>query len=149
MDCGKHKLVADVSILAHNQVLLVRYVDVSAYDGQRGWFLPDDHLQYQEHPDAAAARIAEEQAGVDARPTLQGMESFGDGAWHLIFHYVVRLDEAPTVRSGSNVAEVRWFSLDALPPRDEVAHDGWALDVLETIVGGKRLEMEPDAPGSG
>ena len=38
------KVVADVAVRARDSVLLVRYEDVSKYDGERGWFLPDDYL---------------------------------------------------------------------------------------------------------
>src|SRR2546422_11259633 len=88
MDCTVHKLVADVAVLADRQVLLVRYQDTRNYDGQRGWFLPDDYLMFVEHPDEAAARILREQVGVAApRITLDHIESFGGGptARHLIF----------------------------------------------------------------
>lgn len=44
MDREVHKLIADVAVLAGERVLLVKYRDVSAYDGQGGWFLPDDAL---------------------------------------------------------------------------------------------------------
>src|SRR5439155_603670 len=56
MDCTVHKLVADVAVLADRQVLLVRYQDTRNYDGQRGWFLPDDYLMFVEHPDGAAVQ---------------------------------------------------------------------------------------------
>jgi hypothetical protein len=32
------------------------------------------------------------------------------------------------------MADARWFPLDALPERDDIAHHGWALDVLESIL---------------
>ena len=136
--CSIHKLVADVMVLAQGRVLMVRYRDVSKYDGQRGWFLPDDNLAMGEHPGEAAKRILREQAGTqfDA-PQLSFIESFGgeDGeAWHLIFHYKVQLPQASEVSSSGNVAEARWFSLEGLPPRDEVAHHGWALDVIAKVV---------------
>lgn len=62
-DCGVHRLVADVCVLAGERVLLVRYKDVRRYDNQRGWFLPDDYLAHLEHPEDAAMRILQEQAG--------------------------------------------------------------------------------------
>ena len=46
VDCKVHRLVADVALFARNRVLLVKYKDVSLYDGQRGWFLPDDFLRF-------------------------------------------------------------------------------------------------------
>jgi len=71
MDCTVHKLVADVAVLADRQVLLVRYQDTRNYDGQRGWFLPDDYLMFVEHPDEAAhpARTGRDDRAPDhARP---------------------------------------------------------------------------------
>lgn len=79
--CGVHKLVADVALLAEGHVLMVRYRDTSRYDGQPGWFLPDDYLIYLEHPDDAAKRIAQDQAGFALdQVLLDHIESFGNGA---------------------------------------------------------------------
>src|SRR5205085_221376 len=57
------KLVADVAVVAEGEVLLVRYANTAKYDGQTGWFLPDDFLAHLEHPDDAARRIVREQTG--------------------------------------------------------------------------------------
>ena len=136
MECGVHKLVADVAILAHGQVLLVKYRDTANYDHQRGWFLPDDYLAHAEDPAHAAARIANEQAGVSlAEADLAEVESFGGdkAAWHLVFHYRADLDQVPELRPGANVAEAAWFPLDALPDARSVAHGGWALEVLDRL----------------
>jgi len=40
------------------------------------------------------------------------------------------------LKVGKNVAEAKWFPLDALPDRKEVSHGGWAVDVLQEIFGG-------------
>ena len=135
-DCRVHKLVADVVLRSGDRVLMVRYRDTRKYDGQRGWFLPDDYLGHLEHPAEAARRIVREQVGVEA-PELQlaVIESFGDGAWHLVFHYEGELDDPAPVSTSGNVAAAEWFALDALPDASEVAHDGWALDVLRRLRG--------------
>jgi ADP-ribose pyrophosphatase YjhB (NUDIX family) len=135
-DCRVHKLVADVVLRSGDRVLMVRYRDTRKYDGQRGWFLPDDYLAHLEHPAAAARRIVREQVGVEA-PELQlaVIESFGDGAWHLVFHYEGELDDPAPISTSGNVAAAEWFALDALPDASEVAHDGWALDVLRRLRG--------------
>jgi len=131
MRCG-HKLVADVALVAEDQVLLVKYRDTRKYDGQTGWFLPDDYLRRLEHPGEAAKRIVKEQTGLGASNLgLSFIESFeGNGAWHLIFHYRGDLNQATPVAPLVNVAEVQWFPLNQLPPREELAHEGWAADVL-------------------
>jgi ADP-ribose pyrophosphatase YjhB (NUDIX family) len=91
--------LADVAVLAQGQVLLVRYRDARKYDGQSGWFLPDDYLEHAEHPDAAATRILEEQVGMsDQEVVLNHIESFdGDGSpWHLVFHYHTGSSTSPS-----------------------------------------------------
>ena len=133
-ECAIHKLVADVAIFSHHRVLLAKYRDVARYDGQRGWFLPDDFLVHAEHPEEAAKRIAKEQAGLSIRTVrLAQVESFSNGAWHLIFHYRADFQNAPNTRPGPNLAALQWFDRSKLPPRMECAHDGWAIDVLESM----------------
>jgi len=133
MECDVHKLVADVAILADDHVLLVKYRDVSRYDGQRGWFLPDAYLDHGEHPTDAARRIAAEQGGIRLPSAeLAEIESFGGKktAWHLVFHHRADLERPAPITPGDNVAAAEWFALDALPEEREVAHHGWALEVL-------------------
>jgi ADP-ribose pyrophosphatase YjhB (NUDIX family) len=129
------KLVADVAVVIADEVLLVRYRDVSKYDGEAGWFLPDDFLLRLEHPDDAARRILREQTGVEpAELRLGEIESFDGGAWHLVFHYVAGLAEPVEVRPGDNVAAAEWFPIESLPDGAELAHHGWARDVLGRIL---------------
>ena len=137
--CAVHRLVADVAARSEGKVLFVKYKDVSKYDGQRGWFLPDDFLNWEEHPREAARRILREQAGIATKvETLSHIESFAGGAggaWHLIFHYTTELPGASKPIAGSNVADAKWFPLSKLPPRKDVSHGGWALDVLKEALG--------------
>jgi ADP-ribose pyrophosphatase YjhB (NUDIX family) len=128
------KLVADVALAAADRVVLVRYEDTSKYDDESGWFLPDDYLAHGEHPDDAGRRIVREQLSLDADVRLAEIESFADGAWHLIFHYVGALGEARPLARGDNVAAAEWFPLDALPRAEDVAHHGWALEVLGRVL---------------
>ncbi len=111
----------------------MKYRDTRKFDGQAGWFLPDDYLRRLEHPEDAATRILKEQAGLSAPRLWLGLiESFeGNGAWHLIFHYEGRVKQTTVVTPGSNTAEAKWFRLTEFPDRSELAHDGWALHVLE------------------
>jgi ADP-ribose pyrophosphatase YjhB (NUDIX family) len=136
--CRVHKLIADVTVSSGSQVLLVRYLDVSRYDGQRGWFLPDDWLDVAEHPDDAARRILRDQAGLELPVSLDHVESFGNGAWHLIFHYRAEIADPGAVRRGQNVSDARWFALDAFPESSEMAHDGWGREVAERVLATAR-----------
>jgi ADP-ribose pyrophosphatase YjhB (NUDIX family) len=131
------KLVVDVTLLAGDEVLLVKYEDPSKYDGERGWFLPDDYLVHGEHPAVAAARTIRDQAGIEPPPELLlfDIESFANGAWHLIFHYYGQLPARVDPRPGSNVAAAEWFTRDAPPPREDIAHHGWALETIAKIPG--------------
>lgn len=134
MECRVHRLVADVTAVVDGRVLLVRYRDTTRYDGQPGWFLPDDLLAHLEHPTDAARRILAEQVGLtSADPVLRRIESFGDGAWHMVFHHVARVDHPVPLEPGENTLAAEWFPLDSLPPASEVAHHGWALEVLQTL----------------
>jgi ADP-ribose pyrophosphatase YjhB (NUDIX family) len=137
LDCTVHKLVADIALFAEGQVLLVKYHDTRDYDGQKGWFLPDDYLTHGEHPDEAVARIAREQVGISPQEVrLRFIESFEGGpekAWHLIFHYAGQVSGTGEIASGANIAEAEWFALEDLPARSEMAHGGWAQDVLQEI----------------
>ncbi len=137
-ECVVHRLVADVAALSGGKVLLVKYKDVSGYDGQKGWFLPDDFMKFEEHPMDAARRILRDQAGIATDDlALSHIESFAGGpskAWHLIFHFRASVKKASPAASGSNVADAKWFSLEKLPPRKDVSHGGWAIDVLEQML---------------
>ena len=130
------KLVADIALLFQNKVLLVKYTDTNKYDHQKGWFLPDDLINFNEHPEDAAKRIAIDQLGIPLEgQRLDYMESFtgGDKSWHLIFHYVSLLEIIPAVSLNENVAKAEWFDLDKLPDDKEIAHHGWARYILEEI----------------
>ena len=134
-DVGRIKLVADVALFVGDRVLLVKYRDTRKYDGQEGWFLPDDYLRRREHPEMGAQRILREQVGFEVPGLKLGMiESFeGSGAWHLIFHYVGRLGVAVDFAPGPNVAAAEWFPLGHLPDRSGMAHEGWAADVIDAV----------------
>lgn len=129
------RLVADVAVVAGDHVLFVRYQDTSKYDGEAGWFLPDDFLQRLEHPDDAARRILAEQVGLgEIEVRLAEIESFDGDAWHLVFHYVASIDDPVEVAPDGNVAEAKWCPLGDLPDSAEIAHHGWALDVLSRVL---------------
>ena len=134
--CRVHKLVADVAFITDGQVLLARYQDVTGYDGEEGWFLPDDYLRHSEHPEDAARRILQDQAGVvPSALRLSHIESFeGHGYWHLIFHYAATASASPESTPGQNVRALEWFPIDQLPPAEQVGHGGWALETLQQVL---------------
>jgi ADP-ribose pyrophosphatase YjhB (NUDIX family) len=132
--CDTHKLIVDTLVIAEGKVLLVKYKDTKPYEGQTGWFIPDDYMKEPDHPDTTASRVLYEQAGIKAEKIELGfIESFSHGAWHLIFHYKTEIAKAPKVKPGTNIAEARWFPIGKLPPRDECSHHGWAHDVIEKL----------------
>ena len=137
MECN-HSLICDVAIVADGAVLMVKYADLDKYDGESGWFLPDDVLQEIEHPTRAVRRIAKEQLGIDLRDVeLEHIESFrgNDGGWHMSFHHLAPLPAPPATAPADAVAKAEWFPLEGLPARGEVAHHGWALSVLAKMKG--------------
>jgi hypothetical protein len=56
--------------------------------------------------------------------------------WHLVFHYSAKLRGMPELPPGVNIAAAEWFPLDALPAAADVAHHGWALEVIPKVVDG-------------
>jgi len=150
------KLVADVLVLAEGQVLLVRYNDLRRYDGQPGWFLPNDIVAYGEHPSDAAKRILLEQVGLKTEDIpLIYIASFGvedGGRWNLVFHHKLDLDKVPKISVLFNVRTVQWFPLEALPEAEVVAHHGWAIDIVGEMMkkskaAGTRFDTEQTRQG--
>jgi ADP-ribose pyrophosphatase YjhB (NUDIX family) len=135
MEC-RHSLISDVAVVAEGRVLLVRYADVAKYDDEPGWFLPDDVLRDLEHPTRTAKRIAKDQLGLELNEVrLDHIQSFrgNDGGWHMSFHHLSELPSVPVLSPSPDLTEAEWFPLDQLPPRAEVAHNGWALTILRKM----------------
>jgi ADP-ribose pyrophosphatase YjhB (NUDIX family) len=129
------KLIVTVVVIADDHVLMVEPVD--RQDGETGWFLPDDLMNEFEHPEHAAHRILGDGLGLEAVDVeLSHMESFtgGDGTWHLAFHYVARFDDEPDLVLAGRFATLEWFAAESLPPREEVAHEGWALGIIRKVL---------------
>jgi ADP-ribose pyrophosphatase YjhB (NUDIX family) len=136
-ECSVHKLIADVAVIAEDQVLMVRYSDGNKYDHQNGWFLPDDLLKHVEHPEDAAKRLLADQVGIEAQNLfLSHVESFqgNDGTWHLAFHFVIQFEKLPDIDMSKDIDSFDWFYLDQLPARADVAHHGWALNTIREIL---------------
>jgi ADP-ribose pyrophosphatase YjhB (NUDIX family) len=132
------KLIADVTLLCNDKVLLVKYKDANKYDHQRGWFLPDDVIMHGENPNDAACRIINEQLGSKEITSLvlDHVESFtGNGSsWHLVFHFVCHLAKAMDTVVSEEIEEEKWFSIDELPDEKEMAHHGWAKTTIDKIM---------------
>jgi uncharacterized protein YndB with AHSA1/START domain/ADP-ribose pyrophosphatase YjhB (NUDIX family) len=139
------------------KTLLVKYTDTNKYDLQKGWFIPDDGIIHGEHPDDASLRILKEQLGVEGfEPALGFIESFtgGDKSWHLVFHYYIVINEHVKLTNEKlkgvsdhvikmkkvilnpveDIAEMKWFPVNSLPDRKEIAHGGWAMFTIEEIL---------------
>jgi len=135
MDCKDHSLIVHVAVLHHSSALLVKYQDPSIYDGQTGWFLPNDSLKHTEHPETGARRALKEQVGIDkASLKLAQIESFvGDnGSWHIVFDYIA-IPTSTHIMMGRDVSGAEWFRLDELPELKEFAHNGWGRGVLTKL----------------
>ena len=133
IDDKKIKIIADVTVLHDEKVLMVKYSDKNKYDHQSGWFLPDDIVSHGEHHEDATSRIMDEQLGLkDVIPIQDHIESFtgNDGSWHLVFHFKYKAENLADVVKSDDVDSIQWYSLNALPPKEEVAHHGWALYTL-------------------
>jgi ADP-ribose pyrophosphatase YjhB (NUDIX family) len=144
MEC-QHSLISDVAVFSGDRVLLLRYRDMEKYDGETGWFLPDDVLCHLEHPTRAAKRIAREHVGLELEDVrLDHIESFkgNDGSWHMSFHHAAEVETEPDLQPASDVVSAQWFQLGALPPRSEVAHHGWALTVLRKLAASRSGERD-------
>lgn len=134
------KLVADVTIISNDKTVLVKYKNCDNYNGQQGWFIPDDLINTGEHPDDAAIRILKEQLGIETESIkIDHIESFTgmDKSWHVIFHYVYTGENAEA-NAGENVAELNWFDVNALPDDKEISHHGWAKWTLQTILSNRK-----------
>ncbi len=130
------KLVADITVLNNENVLLVKYSDTNKYDHQNGWFLPDDLVNFGEDPDDAASRILNEQLNISNAPLkLDHVETFtgNDKSWHIVFHYICRTAEVPDIKKSDDVEIVKWFPLNELPPKEDTAHHGWALYTIQNV----------------
>jgi ADP-ribose pyrophosphatase YjhB (NUDIX family) len=104
-----------------DRVMLVR----RAVEPRRGcWDLPGGFLERGEHPSEGLRREMQEETGLEIE-ILEPLGFFLDtypepGETTLNFYYIARVTGGEP-QSGSDVAEIRWFSPDALPPQDQIA----------------------------
>jgi ADP-ribose pyrophosphatase YjhB (NUDIX family) len=133
---GTIKLVADVAVFSKGKTLLAKYANAENYNGQTGWFIPDDLIAFGEALEDAAKRILKEQLGIEnTEVQFCFHESFigMDKSWHLVFHFKAEV-ENDSVKQSSDI-ETQWFAINSLPDKKDVSHHGWALYMLETILG--------------
>lgn len=134
MEKQEPKLVVNTALFARGKTLLVKYKNHP--DHQKGWFIPHDLVPYNTHPEDVASDLIKKQFNLEiSNPKISYLESFkgNDGTWHLPISYKVELEDTPHVSSSEDIEEMKWFDLNELPSRDEVAHHGWALDILSEI----------------
>ena len=134
--CKFHTFVVDVGLFHGGKALFVKYKDLEKYDGEAGWFLPDDGLRDFEHPEVGAKRVLREQLGLSIASVSFGfIESFkGDNDnSHLSFHYKVDLDEQPELKPSPELVSAEWFDVSKPPDRSDVAHNGWGLSTLREL----------------
>lgn len=132
------KLITDITLLSGGKTLLVKYINSNKYDHQKGWFLPDDEIMEFEDPDDSAKRILKEQLGLEnINPVISFVESFqgNDKSWHIIFHYKTEIEGTPELKPSEDIESCKWFDLNILPDKKEVAHHGWAVYTIQRIAG--------------
>ena len=95
-----------------------------AFDPSVGlWDLPGGFLEETEHPLDALVRELREETGLEVEPQAfvgVWMEPDYDGRTVLCLTWDARVT-AGTERPADDVAELRWFGPDELPPRDQIA----------------------------
>jgi 8-oxo-dGTP pyrophosphatase MutT (NUDIX family) len=99
-----------VMLIQEGKVLLIRQTYMS------GWFMPGGGLKHGETLEQAARREAHEEVGAElGKLSLVGAySSFAE--WKSDHNVVFFSDEFKlSGKSDREVAEIRWFSLDALP----------------------------------
>ncbi len=102
------------------------------------WDIPGGFLELDEHPEQGAVRELAEETGLQIRPVeLLGiyMDTYGDGGESTLnLCYVAELLGGQP-RPGSDVAQLAWFELGALPERVAFGWSQTALAVLKQRYG--------------
>lgn len=97
-----------------SEVLLVRHT----YGREERWELPGGGVKRGEDPAEAARREAREELGVDLADWrfLGDLFERIDGKRDRLWCYTTELTSGEIERDGAEIAEVRWFDRDRLPP---------------------------------
>jgi 8-oxo-dGTP diphosphatase len=126
-------------IVEGEQVMLVR----RAVEPWRGcWDLPGGFLEQGEHPAEGLRREVREETGLQIE-ILEALGFFLDrypeaGETTLNFYFVARVTSGQPM-PGSDVAEIRWFHRDALPPWEEIAFDNNRAALQAWLAGCRHL----------
>jgi 8-oxo-dGTP pyrophosphatase MutT (NUDIX family) len=111
---GVRGLIVDRREGRIDQVLLVRHTYVA------GWYLPGGGIEPGESAPGALARELAEEAGVEIRgtPRLHGIffGRDGSGRSHVACYVVDDFHCKPAHGPNLEIAEARFFPIDALPP---------------------------------
>jgi len=108
-------------LIEHNDRLLLTQ---RAVDPGRGkWCLPSGFVEWDEAPEAAAARECREETGLvlshlELEAATHYEDDFRGPGIDLAYRAQVASD---TLQSGDDAASARWFGADELPPEEEVA----------------------------
>jgi 8-oxo-dGTP diphosphatase len=125
-----------------DRVMLVR----RAVTPRRGcWDLPGGFLELGEHPAEGLRRELQEETGLEVE-LLEPLGFFLDaypepGEGTLNLYYLARVTGGRP-EPGSDVAEIRWFPHDALPPADEIAFPNNRA-ALSAWLTGERYVLKP------
>lgn len=124
-------------VVEGEQVMLVR----RAIEPRRGcWDLPGGFLEKGEHPADGLKRELREETGLEVE-ILEPLGFFLDrypepGETTLNLYFIARVTRGEP-KPGSDVAEIRWFPRDALPPADQIAFPNNRA-ALEAWLAGER-----------
>ncbi|OLC28730.1 MAG: hypothetical protein AUH31_08270 [Armatimonadetes bacterium 13_1_40CM_64_14] len=126
---GPTAMWVDVVICDDSAVLLVR--PTAKREENAEWRLPGAALQYGEAPDAAARRVLRDHVGLDPEsvPLADVESTLRDGVWTLTFHF--RCDAERPPQPGQQIAEVRFFQVEHLPP---TAHGTRERDIVFRVL---------------
>jgi ADP-ribose pyrophosphatase YjhB (NUDIX family) len=128
-------------VVEGDRVMLVR----RAVAPRRGcWDLPGGFLERGEHPAEGIKRELREETGLEIE-LLEALGFFLDaypepGETTLNLYYIARVIGGEP-KPGSDVAEIRWFPRDALPPMEEIAFPNNRA-ALAAWLAGRRYVVE-------
>jgi 8-oxo-dGTP diphosphatase len=106
------------------------------------WDLPGGFLERGEHPAEGLRRELREETGLEIEilePLGFYLDTYPEpGETTLNLYYIARIAGGePT--PGSDVAEIRWFPRDALPPHDEIAFANNRAALAAWLAGERHL----------